>query len=179
MYFKEYVELLEGDDSFIEDYLTSFILDLKDSKGDAEEQKDIVKSIFRYITNNVLKVGRVASDRLIKKDVATKLKAVMGIAEKIGVDVPANVEERILASLEGKEVDSTFDNDEQIKKERAEKAKSKKEDDDAEKDDKEGKERLSDEKIKTIASKDNKEKKVKLVSDDELDNYLKRKTHRK
>ena len=196
MDFREYVMLMEGEERVIENKLLDLINDLKEAKGDEEEIKSIIKGIFRYITNNVVKVGRANSDKLIDKDVAEKLEKVIAIAEKKGIEVPGAVEDKIKESVHGKvdreeEEEETpkkkskkVEVDDEIEQERKEKEakdlaeKKKKEEEDAA--DKE----LADEKVKDKAASGKKDENIrgvrhKALKDDELEAYLSRVTRRK
>jgi len=194
MLLKEYVEmmeLLEG--TTIEDTITELLGDLKEfikSKNE-EEAKETIKAIFKYISNNVLKVGRVESERLIEKSVAEKLVNVVKVAkEKFDMDVPANVEHRIETSVTGvseeddevkpkKKGSEEYDHDEQLKKERKEKAKAEKEDEEAHKDltldDKDVEGKI--EKVKAKAAP--KKKKIEDETLDDVDSFISKVTRKK
>jgi len=194
MQLKEYVEmmeLLEG--TTIEDTITELLGDLKEfikSKNE-EEAKETIKAIFKYISNNVLKVGRVESERLIEKSVAEKLVNVVKVAkEKFDMDVPANVEHRIETSVIGvseeddevkpkKKGTEEYDHDEQLKKERKEKAKAEKEDEEAHKDltlaDKDVGEKI--ERVKAKAAP--KKKKIEDETLDDVDSFISKVTRKK
>lgn len=196
MLLKEYVEmmeLLEG--TTIEDTITELLGDLKEfiKTKNEEEAKDTIKAIFKYISNNVLKVGRVESERLIEKSVAEKLVNVVKVAkEKYDMDVPANVEHRIETSVTGvseeeekeevkpkKKGSKEYDNDEQVEKERNAKAKAEKEDEEAHKDltldDKDVEGKI--EKVKAKAAP--KKKKIEDETLDDVDAFISKVTRKK
>ena len=122
MNLKEYVYLIESVD--VEKKLTELIEDLKTfmKEKNEEEAKETIKSIYRFISSNVLRIGNIANDRLIDKDIAAKLVKIIQMGDKLKVPVSPAVEERILISVKGETVESEEDDvaPKKVKKEKTE-----------------------------------------------------------
>jgi chemotaxis protein histidine kinase CheA len=68
-----------------------------------EEVKETILAIQRYIKKNVLTFAGKESDTLLRPEVAKQVKEIFDNASKLGVEIEPTVENRVVASIEGKE----------------------------------------------------------------------------
>ena len=191
MKFNQFVLLMEGKDSFIEEKIEELVKDAREakSKGEKEEFDQILRSIFIYINRNVVHVANKTSSRMIEQELAKTLEKLVAYAKSNDVKIEPDVEDRIEQSARGIKVevedqkkDTLDDLDAFMKrdKERTVRVKAnKKKEEETEKEDKESDVSMDDEHITTkVKSKEGKEGK-KLMKDDDLEAFINRVTKHK
>lgn len=99
----EWLQINEGLD--VEAKILELISDLHTflKEKNKEEVKETILAIQRYIKKNVLTFAGKESDTLLRPEVAKQVKEIFDNASKLGVEIEPTVENRVVASIEGKE----------------------------------------------------------------------------
>lgn len=99
----EWLQINEGLD--VEAKILELISDLHTflKEKNKEEVKETILAIQRYIKKNVLTFAGKESDTLLRPEVAKQVKEIFDNASKLGVEIEPTVENRIAASIKGKE----------------------------------------------------------------------------
>lgn len=99
----EWLQINEGLD--VEAKILELISDLHTflKEKNKEEVKETIIAIQRYIKKNVLTFAGKESDTLLRPEVAKQVKEIFDNASKLGVEIEPTVENRIAASIKGKE----------------------------------------------------------------------------